>query len=284
MRQPDIFARLKRLLKLLTPPILIQVSRTLMQGFATQPEWQNYPEAWAAAQKDSHLKGWNVRSVLDAYKSRWPEFIAGLQGTHPLGGGTNSSLPSHNTVVSFAYALTLASRNKASLSMLDWGGGIGHYYLISRAILPDLEINYTCKDVPILCEHGRELFPEVTFCSDDSFLNHRYDFVLASGSLQYATNWVETLKQICKVTNAYLFVTRLPIIQHRASFIVAQRAYDSGFLHWILNRQEFLKCAADAGMQLIREFLVPERLDLYDPHKQCEYGFLFYPGGSDQKG
>lgn len=36
--------------------------------------------------------------------------------------------------------------------MLDWGGGLGAYYVYSRALLPDLELDYHCRELPLLVE------------------------------------------------------------------------------------------------------------------------------------
>src|SRR5437660_12823942 len=111
-------------------------------------------------QADSKIKGWNVESVLNVYREKWPAFVKQLEGTGPFGVAHESDLNDrtdpifHNIIMSYGYALSIASRCKRSISLLDWGGGIGHYYLISQALIPDLEIDYHCKDVPILAEYG----------------------------------------------------------------------------------------------------------------------------------
>src|SRR5207244_253678 len=113
-----------------------------------------------------------------------------------------SSLPSsqhlalQNTMVSDAYALTLATRHKHAVRMLNWGGGMGHYYLLSRALVPDLEIDYHCKDLPLLAKHGSQLLSSVHFHTDESCLASTYDFVLASGSLHYT----EVIVQVAVTT------------------------------------------------------------------------------------
>jgi len=69
----------------------------------------------------------------------------------------------HNVSMSFAYVLSRAARSREKLSVLDWGGTFGHYYLIARAVLPEIDLDYHCFDVPSICESGRERSPEVTF-------------------------------------------------------------------------------------------------------------------------
>src|SRR5262249_4461620 len=129
-------------------------------------EWEYVPEGWRANQENPSIKGWNVRSVLDTYKQNWPTFLENLRGPGPLGISPESAsrrrdiLTLHNIMMAYGYVLSLAARQKRELSMLDWGGGIGHFYLLSRTLVPDLPIEYHCKDLPVFAEHGRVLFPD----------------------------------------------------------------------------------------------------------------------------
>lgn len=258
-------------------------------------EWEYVPEGWRIAQTDSRIKGWDVDSVLQVYEAKWPSFVKNLEGALPLAISHESSSSAgsdpifHNVIMSYAYALALASRLKSSISMLDWGGGIGHYYLISQSLIPDLEIDYHCKDVPVLAVHGRELFPRAHFYTDDSCLARQYDFVLASTSLHYSHDWANALKGLIRATRGYVFVTQLPIIRESPSFVMIQRPYAYGYnteyLGWCLNRLEFLECARAAGAQLVREFIIGYRPLIHGAPEQCEYrGFLFRSQGSSDQG
>lgn len=225
--------------------------------------------------------------MLEAYKAKWHAFVKSVQGTGPLGVAheavkiTNNDYAAHNTIMCYAYVLTLAARGKKTISLLDWGGGIGHYYLISRALLPDMGIEYHCKDVPILCEYGRTLFAKANFYEGDTCLERTYDLVLVSASLQYVETWCSTLRDLTSVTGEFLYVTRLPIVHRVKSFVALQRSYKYGYnteyLGWFLNREEFLNCLLGTGkMKLVREFLIAERPLVHEAPEQGEYrGFLF---------
>ena len=181
--------------------------------------------------------------------------------------------------------LALAAGGRETVSVLDWGGGIGHYLLVSRAVLPDAQIDYHCKDVPKLAALGRELFPEARFVSDESCLDRTYDVVLASGSLQYSEEWPETIGKLARATGRYLFVTRLPVARTAPSFVVVQRpyayGYDTEYLGWVVNRDELVRAAAGAGHELVREFLLESWLSAEGaPESPVEHrGFLFRPDG-----
>ena len=255
---------------------------------APPPHWEHVPEGFARP-----AKGWNVQAISDAYREKWPSYLAAIEGTKPL--GVNHEMPqghvigwedhgAHNTLVSYAYVLALAARGRDRISLLDWGGGIGHYLPLSRALIPGVEIDYHCKDVTVLAEHGRELFPEASFYDDDSCLQRRYDLVLASGSLQYAPDWAQTLAGLADATSGLLYVTRAPVAMRAASFVVLQRAYDYGYdteyLGWVFNRDELLAAADSAGVALVREFLVAAWISAHGaPEAPVEHrGFLFSKG------
>jgi putative methyltransferase (TIGR04325 family) len=249
------------------------------------PEWEYVPEGWHRQTTDPAIKGWNVEDIPKIFMSNWDAFTRTVQGTEPLGvtpevPGVRDNYTVHNWTVSFGYALALAARGKKSLSLLDWGGSVGYYYLISEALLPGVAIEYHVKDVPKLCACGESLLPNVRFHLDDTCLRRTYNLVLASGSLQFAEDWKSTLRRLALAAEDYLYVTRLPIVNTANSFVVVQRPYWAGynteFLGWYFNRDEFLNCVADAGMALMREFLVQEKTRTLNAPEDCDYrGFLF---------
>jgi putative methyltransferase (TIGR04325 family) len=246
---------IKNVFRELIPPLLWKGIRKIRNSLKSKTtdyiEWEYIPEGWERQNQDSNIKGWNIESVLEAYKANWPTFIKNLETTLPFGISPESSseeranIMFHNIVITYGYVLALTSRQKSELSLLDWGGGIGHYYLISQKLIPDLIIDYHCKDVPILAEYGQELFPKAHFYSDESCLSRKFDLVFASTSLHYSQNWQHTLKGLAEATSGYLFITRLPIVHQVASYVMVQRPYEYGYnteyLGWCLNKDEFLQ-------------------------------------------
>jgi putative methyltransferase (TIGR04325 family) len=277
---------LKDMIRLVTPPVFIHLAKRLRTDRKSRVEWEYIPEAWAYAETHPEVKGWNVQDVLKTYKEKWPQFVAMVQGTGPLGVAhesaltTNEDINSHNSIMAFAYALALAARQKDRLSMLDWGGGIGHYYLLAQVLLPDVEIEYHCKDVAVLAEHGATLFPDAHFYTDDVCLQRTYDFVLASTSLHYSEDWRTVLHDLAAASKDYLLVTRLPTKLHVPDYVFVQRPYAYGYnteyLGWCLNRTGFLNQAHLLGMTLVREFVIGERPPIVNAPEPCQYrGFLF---------
>jgi len=249
----------------------------------TLPEWEYVPEGW-----DRRATGWDAPGIEAAYRRRWPEFVAAVEGTGTL--GVAHEVPDgrpvvthdpgwHNVVMTFAYVAARASHD-GRLSLLDWGGGPGHYLVLARALLPEVALDYHSRDLPRLAALGRELLPEATFHDDDRCLDRAYDLVVASDSLQYSPDVPATLARLAAAAAPWLYVAQLPTVQASRSFVVLQRpaayGYDTEYLGWAVNRDELLDTAASAGLALEREFLAPGAIDAAGaPEAAHLHSFLF---------
>lgn len=277
---------IRRIAKQFVPPIIVRVLKRLQMQFVSPP-WEYLPRGWS--HHDPKITGWNVASILAAQKARWPEFLRMIQAPGVLAISNEAALPSnpsyitHNIYMTYAYVLALTAHYRDMVSILDWGGGIGHYGMISRALLPSVTIDYHCKEVPLLCQGGREVLPDAHFYEDEADCFQRsYDLVLVSGSLQFAENWRSLVQQLLRVTAGYLYITRLPVVHRTPSFVVVQRPYEFGYLteykSWYFNRTEFLMTMRSFGAELVREFLIEPSAYVFKAPEQGDYrGFLFRP-------
>jgi putative methyltransferase (TIGR04325 family) len=292
---------LRRIARQLLPPVITNALLRVMRG-REKREWEYVPDGWRhRASIPANASGWNVDSVVRAQRAKWDRFVALMGergGTSPLAVYhevatlSNDSLVAHHTFMTYGYVLALAARSAGDseddsadnrLSILDWGSGLGHYFIVSRALLPDVTLEYHARDLPLLCEAGRATVPEITFHDTDAdafAIPRRYDLILASGSLHYHEAWREVLRGFAAASRRYVYVARLPIVHRAPSFVVVQRphasGYDTEYLGWFFNREEFLAGAREAGLRLVREFLADERPYAHGAPEQCEFrGFLF---------
>lgn len=266
-------------IKQILPPIVLNVARHLLRKVKGKPpELEYLPQGWST--KDP-FAGWNDQRQEERIKKRWPNLLRNLGGTIPLTLGHTMNYGLHNTLMCYAYVLMLAARKKDSLTVLDWGSGVGHYYLVSRALLPDVHFEYHCYDVPYICQLGRKLLPEVNFHENaEDVFQRQYDLVFASGSLQCFEDWSDIVHKLAKVSRDFLYISRLSILHRVSSFVVVHRPYLDGYyrerLWWYLNRKEFLNRVEETGLELVREFLIQERPFVHGAPEQGEWrGFLF---------
>jgi putative methyltransferase (TIGR04325 family) len=234
------------------------LSQPLPQG--SPQEWEYIPEGWSYP-----TRGWDAEAVADAYARKWQDYLAAIEAPKPLGVHHETAevltgdAGAHNMLVTFAYVLALSARGRDRLSVLDWGGGFGHYHALARSVLPGLDLDWHVKETTPVAARGRELNREVTFHDDDLVLDRRYDLVVASSSLQYAEDWQSLLGRLAEAAERYLYVARVPVALGAPSFVVVQRpyvhGYDTEYLGWVLNRDELLAAAPP----LTREFLLDAR-------------------------
>lgn len=247
-------------------------------------EFEYVPEGWSR-----HVRGWDAPGVEAAYRRRWNEFVAAVESNGTL--GIAHEVPTsqhvvtddpgwHNVVLTFGYVLARAARGRQRLSLLDWGGGPGHYAVLARALLPEVELDYHSRDLPRLARLGRELLPDATFHEDDSCLDRTYDLVVASDSLHYAESYAELLSRLARAAGSWLYVALLPLVRTVPSFVHQQRpdsyGYETEYLGWALNRGEFLAAARAAGLRPEREFVAPGVIDPPGaPEPAVHRSFLF---------
>lgn len=278
---------LRKALKLVTPPILTAAVRRLRRA-NTGALLEYVPGGWQAeAVREDTSQGWDAENVVAVEKEKWSAFCHNLEGAKPLGFSHEDNDPSitrspyfHNINLSYAYVLTLAARHKDKISVLDWGGGLGHYYRLGQAVLPEVEIDFHCRDVPLMCAAGKGLCPEVHFHADDRCLENGYDLVMINGSLGYFPNWQDLLARLAGCAKEYLFLTRVLVVDESPTFVARQHTdvydYNSEMLTQVFNRKEVLQTVADTGLQLVREFVVgpgPTVAGAPEPCRDC--GWLF---------
>ncbi len=262
--------------KLFIPPIAIKCFQAFKNLFQ-KPILEYTPDGWLTQLNNSQNQGWSVDSVIDTEKAKWNAFRLNLEGSGPLGFSHEHSDLSvirdtnfHNVHMSYAYVLTLAAHLKDRISVLDWGGSLGHYYLVGKAVLPDVSIDYHVKEVPLMAEAGKQINPEVHWYDDESCLEREYDLVMLNGSILYLEYWVDALHRIAHSAKEYLFLFRLPVVQHVPSFISLERLYNSQMLHLQPNQAELMKAVKETGFSLIREFVVGEPPYIKKAPEQCE--------------
>ncbi len=277
---------LRRRLKYLLPPALLDAGRFLAGRLNPRwREWEAVPGGWRQGEAALRVRGWNARSAAEATANGWSDFLASVGSPHPPGGWSDGlesdgSVVPHNTALAFAYALAFAAGGRRELSVLDWGGSLGHHYQVARGLFPDLALDYHCAEVEAFCERGAALNPEVRFHSGDDWKARRYDFVMASCSLHYVEDWAQLVADLAAACSGTLFLTRVPCVLQAPSFVQIQRPYRYGFdteyLGWCLNRDALLERCRGLGLALERELVTGEAPPILGAPEPCVYrGFLF---------
>lgn len=261
----------------LLPPVIEYAKQRLIR-LLNPPLLEYAPNGWSTV-LEAGTEGWNSQQFIAGEKEKWEVFCNLVKAPGPLGFsheetelGANRNVSYHNLHLTYGYVIALASRQKSTLSVLDYGGGLGHFFQLGRSLLPDLDLRFHCKEMPAVADAGKLLNPEVDWYVDDSCLAKNYDFVMISSSLQYMEKWQEQLSEIASAANEYLFLIRIPFVNRSDSFVSIQKAYGTKMLHWQFNKSQLISHIQQSGFELVREFIVGDRPYIKGAPEQCELG------------
>ena len=163
---------------------------------------------------------------------------------------SNEPPPTENNLVSVA--LGFLSNPGRPLRVLDFGGSAGIHYLMAQKALGNAmpAVDWTVVEMDGICVAGRELWPgQVTF---SSFIPVGYcgDLVVASSSLQYSTDFRETLYALLACEASHVLLANTPIGDVTQSFVT--RHVNAESLHcWIMALADIASLAEECGYELM---------------------------------
>lgn len=128
----------------------------------------------------------------------------------------------------------VGSPSSTPLRVLDFGGGSGTHYWVSKKILgSNVELDWRVVETPAMVEAVTryELAnEELTFYSDvqEAVSDAAFDAVYASGSIQYTPDPYATLEMLCNIPSKRLVITRTPMADEDLTLLQTSRMRDNG--------------------------------------------------------
>lgn len=283
---------LRKIVYDVTPPLALKLAQRArlflrLRERALVAEWEILPGGFEQARRDDKIKGWDQQTILDVYARDLSALRERTARGVPFGLSETSDLSdfnaifNHNLAACWGWVLGCAASEKREISILDWGGALGHYYLWARALRPDLTLDYTVKETPLIVEKGATLMPDVRFCGDEA-LDQTYDLVVAATSLHYEEEWRDLLKRLLASAREFAYLTRIPIVETGESFVVVQRPYAYGYeteyQSWCFSREDFVGAVEACGWRIEHEVVTGERIEIKGTRQIADYrGFLVRP-------
>jgi len=276
-------------IKPLLPPIVIKLALRI-KNYLGLYEWKFVSFNWDNKYNTSG-DGWDLKSISELQLEKWNNYSEIVNGVGPLGVNHEGSIPYdnqniifHNLLMTFSYIAGLATLQKKEINFLDWGGGIGHYGLLIKKILPSTDVNYFCYDLNTFSETSKQLWDDNSVFSSNRgelLQTNKYDLVMAGSSIWYEPDWKTIFKKLIEASNNYVFITRMIFVEKGKSYVAVQRpssmGYKTKYYFWVINENELLEQAKENGAVLVREFLVfEEKTHIYKAPEQGKFkGFLF---------
>lgn len=275
----------KKCLSLFLPPILAKGASKIrnLMGSGMRDSYEYCPDAWERVVRDGNKDGWNVERLVEDEKIRWNAFCCNTKGIGPVGfsheyedSSVVNSVYFHNVHMTFGYVLALTAMQRSTATVLDYGGSLGHYHVLAKALLPDLCLDYHVKEVPKMAAMGRRLNPEIHWYENDDCLNRSYDLIMSNGSLDYIQDWKECVRKFGKIASGYVLITRTKIVSNHPTFPAFHCTPYGKIAHWQINETELLNVARSSGLKIVRELVVGDPVYTRGAPDRCFLkGWLF---------
>jgi putative methyltransferase (TIGR04325 family) len=263
----------RRILKPIVPPLLWSIGSELRQRLVHSTDRLAYaPRGWSTPLPpgSGNEPFWNT--FVERERAWLQNLIARVRAGDPVLTSDDAILG----YLAFGYVLALTARHKDKITVLDYGGNLGEYYWISKALLPDLELEFHCKELPAVAAAGRVVSPDVIWHTDEQCLDGPYDLIMFSGSLPYLRDWPMVLGRAAQGTRQYLFLGDIPSVRNVPTYVITQRSGGVTNLGYLFNRSEVADTVQRAGMRLVREFTMGVHAPVANAPEQPMYaGMLF---------
>lgn len=186
-----------------------------------------------------------------AYSSRALDAAREALGAVRSGTPMRQVLTQRTVVLPPVVACTL--QHAPSVSVLDFGGGLGIGYLTLLESIPGVaeRLEYHIVEIPAVCETGRQLFasvPRLTFHEHLPEPRHARAFtiVYSSSALQYVPDWRNLLAKLAGYGPEVLLLSDV-FAGDIPTFCSLQNYYESRIPQWFLNLRDLTDMLATAG-------------------------------------
>lgn len=155
--------------------------------------------------------------------------------------------------------LLIASENKNSLSVLDFGGSLGTSYYQNSPFMSHVDLKWTIIEQPKFVEYGKKYFEDETlkfFDNPDEYKN-KPDVVILSSSLQYLETPYQTLEKIVSTGVKYILINKTPFSEKTYDIVTVQKIpshiYEASYPSWIFSLNKFFDFMASKKYRLLSE-------------------------------
>jgi putative methyltransferase (TIGR04325 family) len=240
--------KIKKILIVITPPIIIQFFRSFFDNSKTivnSQETYNPIELWGGrysqwSEAEKLCKGYDSQNIIEKCFDAIQEVASGRAVYERDSVLFDKKEYSLGIVSSLFLA---ASRLDNHLSVLDFGGSFGTTYFQNKNFLSYFKsCNWTIVEQKKIYELGKKHFEnnQLNFIEtiEESLKLKSPNLIVISSSLQYISNPTQILDQINNSKSQFIVFDRIPFSKYE-NFITIQTVppsiYDASYPCWIFN-------------------------------------------------
>ncbi len=249
---------MKRIIKLLTPPILWNAIKKLKKN---KYGWSGDYPTWQDAQKDAD--GYDSAKILTKVKDSLLKVKSGKAVYERDSLIFDKIEYSWQLLSGLMFA---AAKSGGKLKVLDFGGSLGSTYFQNRKFLDRFdEVSWSIVEQKHFVDIGKKefsddrlkFFYDIENCIDRESPN----ILLLSSVLQYIEKPYGLLDEILKYKFEYIVFDRTPFGKYGEKIklqIVPPDIYDAKYPCWFFDEKKFIKYFKDMNFEIIEEFICAE--------------------------
>ncbi len=231
--------RLKDIIRLMTPPVLIKLAKLIRGGqHGLSGEYRNWDEAMAASTGyDSEIILHKTKAALlkvkncEAVYERDSVLFDEIQYSWPLIAGL----------------MWVAARCNGKLNILDFGGSLGSTYFQNQVFLSTLSsVRWNIVEQSSYVRVGKAFFEDANlhFYTDvaECITETQPNAIILSGVLQYLEQPYTVFNQMMELSSDYIIIDRTPYWNGATDRLCVQTVpasiYPASYPSWIFSRQQ----------------------------------------------
>lgn len=164
------------------------------------------------------------------------------------------------------FVAAIAPQQPGPMSILDFGGGLGHCYeMLRQSLTSTIDVDYHVVDLKSSADEGPAVFPgdrSIHFHEAIPTTLQNLDIVYMRGVLSYVADYVAVIKALCATRPKWILILNLPAGKFQ-TFVSAQIHYfGSTVAHWFFNLEEILELMKRERYSLVFRGPHEDRYDL----------------------
>ncbi|MDP8568090.1 methyltransferase, TIGR04325 family [Methylophilus aquaticus] len=262
---------LKKILKLLCPPILLKILAFFRHD---RIQFTGDYASWNEAK--NRAMGYDSDHIFEKVKQSSQKVVSGEAAYE------RDSVCFYEHTYRWpllACLLLIANKQNNKLNIIDFGGALGSLYYQHRDFLSTIqEVNWSIVEQSHYVEYGKKQLQnqQLSFhlTLAESLKAGKADTVLLSSVLPYIEKPQKLLTEIAELGFKYILIDRTPFIQCEKDRLTIQSVpksiYKASYPAWFFSEKEFDKLMHALGYKCIYEFDCDENFEFGEVK-----GFLF---------
>jgi putative methyltransferase (TIGR04325 family) len=266
---------LKILIREVTPPVVLRLLRPFRERRSPRYGYFGDYPTFDAAVADCTTDGYSNDQIVARVSEQTEEVkdrFSGQATSVLLDGRIMQNLA--------ATLLAISSGARATLSVLDFGGGLGiHHYQMSPFLAVQSKLSWLVCETEVMVREGnrRGRSPGLQFVSSLDEAHGPFDLVLASGAIQYLPDPLETLARLAQLSD-HLLLNRLPLVPSDRDRLTVHKVdpaiYPAVIPTWFLSERRWFARLEALGFEVTMRWEVPQDVLVLDGAPVVMQGLL----------